>query len=185
MRTFSQGRNVCTIVAVKDVMPGQMKSEKKTMKEYLLKPIGHVHSTRTELTDDDWGDQTAEIILSDAFEPAALKGLATFSHAEILFIFHRVPPNKIQKQSRHPRNNPDWPEVGVFAQRNKNRPNRLGSTIVRILSCEGRVLRVSGLDAVDGTPVVDIKPVMMEYLPREPVRQPRWSRELMRYYWEE
>jgi tRNA (Thr-GGU) A37 N-methylase len=77
----------------------------------------------------------------------------------------------------------DWPEVGIFAQRGRTRPNRLGSTIVRVLGREGRKLYVSELDAIDGTPVVDIKPVMEEFLPRERVRQPAWSRELMRDYW--
>ena len=73
--------------------------------------------------------------------------------------------------------------MGIFAQRGKARPNRIGSTIVRVVRREGRVLHVAELDAVDGTPVLDIKPVMREFLPREEVRQPRWSRELMQRYW--
>ena len=85
--------------------------------------------------------------------------------------------------ARRPRNNPDWPRLGIFAQRGKNRPNRLGSTVVRILGREGRTLRVAELDAVDGTPVLDIKPVMREFLPRGDVRQPSWVAELMRDYW--
>jgi len=73
--------------------------------------------------------------------------------------------------------------VGIFAQRAKDRPNRLGSTVVEILKRDGRVLTVAGLDAVDGTPVLDIKPVMVEFLPRTTLRQPAWSHELMRAYW--
>jgi tRNA (Thr-GGU) A37 N-methylase len=73
--------------------------------------------------------------------------------------------------------------VGIFAQRGKGRPNRLGATIVEIVNRAGRVLTVTGLDAIDGTPVLDIKPVMAEFLPRNPVRQPKWSHELMRSYW--
>src|SRR5262249_18728471 len=95
----------------------------------------------------------------------------------------RVDPSGVVVGARHPRNNPAWPRVGIFAQRAKGRPNRLGSTIVRILGRDGRRVRVAGLDAVDGTPILDIKPVMAEFLPREPVRQPAWSRELMRDYW--
>ncbi|MCL6508048.1 MAG: TrmO family methyltransferase [Bryobacteraceae bacterium] len=76
-----------------------------------------------------------------------------------------------------------WPRVGIFAQRAKGRPNRLGSTIVEIVGRESRRLRVLGLDAVHGSPVLDIKPVMAEFLPREPVRQPESSRELMRDHW--
>ena len=86
--------------------------------------------------------------------------------------------------SRHPRENMDWPKVGLFAQRNKDRPNHIGSTIVRIIKREGRSLFVQGLDAVDGTPVLDIKPVMVEFLPREAVIQPEWSHELMKDYWD-
>lgn len=73
--------------------------------------------------------------------------------------------------------------VGIFAQRAKARPNRLGATIVEIIRCEGNVLIVKGFDAIDGTPVLDIKPVLAEFLPRSPVRQPEWSHELMRDYW--
>ncbi len=72
---------------------------------------------------------------------------------------------------------------GIFAQRGKDRPNRLGSTVVEILGREGRSLLVRGLDAIDGTPVLDIKPVMAEFLPRSALRQPAWSHELMREYW--
>ena len=73
--------------------------------------------------------------------------------------------------------------MGIFAQRAKDRPNRLGSTVVEILKRDGRVLTVAGLDAVDGTPVLDINPVMVEFLPRTTLRQPAWSHELMRAYW--
>src|ERR1043166_5883886 len=86
-------------------------------------------------------------------------------------------------RTRRARNNPAWPQVGIFALRAKSRPNRIGATIVRILGREGRKLRVSGLDAIDGSPVLDIKPVLAEFLPREPVRQPAWTHDLMRDYW--
>jgi len=85
--------------------------------------------------------------------------------------------------ARHPRNNPAWPRVGIFAQRAKNRPNRLGLTTVAIRGREDRTLYVAELDAVDGTPLLDIKPVMAEFLPRGPMHQPAWSHELMRAYW--
>ncbi|MFN5819570.1 MAG: TrmO family methyltransferase, partial [Novosphingobium sp.] len=85
--------------------------------------------------------------------------------------------------ARHPRGNPDWPKVGVFAQRGRNRPNRLGVSVCRILGVDGTSLLVGGLDAIDGTPVLDIKPVMAEFQPRGEVRQPDWSRELMADYW--
>ena len=146
-------------------------------------PIGYVESTRKNVEDDFWGGLESRIVLTDAVEPAALDGLEEFSHAEIIFIFHQVAPEKIVCGARHPRNNPAWPKVGIFAQRGKNRPNRLGSTIARIIQREDRTLVVAELDAVDGTPVLDIKPVMAEFLPRSEVRQPQWSRELMQNYW--
>jgi len=148
-----------------------------------LEPVGHVRSDRKELRDDDWGDVAARIELADAFGPEALDGLEGFSHAEVIFHFDRVLESAVERGTRHPRGNPAWPRVGIFAQRAKDRPNRLGTTIVEITGREGRVLTVRGLDAVDGTPVLDIKPLMTEFLPRGPVRQPLWSRELMRDYW--
>ena len=149
----------------------------------ILDPIGTVRSARTELADDDWDGIAAAIELSPDFDPESLRGLESFSHVEVLFHFDRLAEADVERGSRHPRGNAQWPLVGIFAQRGSRRPNRLGATIVRLLGCEGRTLRVAGLDAVDGTPVLDIKPVMSEFLPRGEVRQPAWTRELMRDYW--
>lgn len=149
-----------------------------------IEPIGHVRAKRDVAEDDFWGGAESCITLVESFEPDALAGLEDFSHAEILFVFDRVTPGEIVRGARHPRGNPAWPRVGIFAQRAKGRPNRLGSTVCRILRCEGRSLFVAELDAIDGTPVIDIKPVLRELLPREDVRQPAWSVELMREYWE-
>lgn len=146
-------------------------------------PIGEVRNARTTAEDDYWGGVESRIVLADSFGRDALEGIEEFSHAEIIYVFHQVDPGKIVSGARHPRNNPAWPNVGIFAQRGKNRPNGIGSTIVRIIRREGRELCVSELDAINGTPVLDIKPVMAEFLPRQPVTQPSWSRELMRAYW--
>ncbi len=151
---------------------------------FAVEPIGFVESPRKTPSDDEWGGMESRIVLDARFEPDALYGLETFSHAEVLFVFDRVDPSKIVSGARHPRNNRAWPAVGIFAQRGKNRPNRIGSTVCRILGREGPTLRVAELDAIDGTPVLDIKPVMQEFLPRSEVRQPDWSRELMRAYWD-
>ena len=148
-----------------------------------LEPVAHVRNQRADLFDDYWGSESAEIILTDDLDADALEGIEEFSHAEIIFFFDRVDPARIERGSRHPRNNESWPRVGIFAQRGKNRPNRLGSTVVRVVGRQGRTLCVAELDAIDGTPVLDIKPVMQEFLPREPMRQPEWSHELMRLYW--
>jgi tRNA-Thr(GGU) m(6)t(6)A37 methyltransferase TsaA len=145
--------------------------------------IGHVRDARAEAVDDNWGNAKSRIVLNETVELDALDGIEQFSHVEILYLFDRVPEDKIQRGARHPRNNPNWPKVGILAQRGKNRPNRIGSTIVRVLEHKGRELWVAELDAVEGTPVLDIKPVLQEFLPRTAVRQPEWSRELMARYW--
>ncbi|MFN7983377.1 MAG: SAM-dependent methyltransferase [Vicinamibacterales bacterium] len=147
--------------------------------------IGFVSAARTTPDDDNWGKTTSTITLVDAIDESALDGIESFSHVEVLFLFHAVPPEKIVAGARHPRNNPAWPKVGIFAQRGKNRPNRIGCTICRVAGRSGRSLIVSELDAIDGTPVIDIKPVMAEFLPREPTQQPAWSTELMAKYWAE
>ena len=146
--------------------------------------IGRVHGARADVEDDYWGDAESRIVLTESVEESALVGIETFSHAEILFVFDRVEDAKIIRGARHPRNNKDWPLTGILAQRAKNRPNRIGSTICRVVRREARTLWVRELDAVEGTPVIDIKPVLREFLPREEVRQPAWSVEPMREYWE-
>ncbi len=148
-----------------------------------IEPIGFVQAERTEAIDDDWGGAESCIRLTEAFDAEALQGLEAFSHVEVIFYFDQVNPAKIVTGARHPRNNKDWPAIGIFAQRGKNRPNRMGSTICRVIRREGRELFVGELDAINGTPVLDLKPVMREFLPREEVQQPDWSRELMAEYW--
>jgi tRNA (adenine37-N6)-methyltransferase len=145
--------------------------------------IGFVTAARKLVEDDFWGGQESCITLSDEFPADALQGIEEFSHVEVLFHFHALDPAKIEAGARHPRNNPAWPKAGIFAQRGKNRPNRIGATICRVARVEERKLFVRELDAIDGTPVLDIKPVMAEFLPHEPISQPAWSHELMREYW--
>jgi len=150
---------------------------------FVFSPIAQIYNSRTTLEDDHWGGIVSEIILEKSIPDDSLDGIDKFSHAEILFYFDKVDDDKDFKYSRHPRGNFVWPKVGIFAQRNKDRPNHIGLTIVEIVKRSGRSLYVRGLDAIDGTPVLDIKPVMVEYLPREPVHQPDWSHELMKEYW--
>ena len=148
-----------------------------------LEPIGVVVGGRSEPIDDDWGGVEAEIVLDVRFPEDATDGLEDFSHVDVIFQFDRVAPDQVHVGARHPRNREDWPTVGIFAQRAKARPNRLGHTTCELVAVDGRRLRVRGLDAIDGSPVVDLKPTMQEFLPRAALRQPEWSRELMRGYW--
>ena len=148
-----------------------------------LVPVGFVRASRSEVVDDYWGEEESSITLTEEFSAESLLGLSDFSHCEVLFFLSQVDPAKIVDGARHPRNNKEWPKVGVFAQRTKNRPNLIGSTICRVIRIDGKKLFVSELDAIDGTPVIDIKPVLREFLPRGEVKQPAWSQELMREYW--
>jgi tRNA (Thr-GGU) A37 N-methylase len=149
-----------------------------------LTPIGHVRGGRSEPIDDDWDAVTATIALDPArFGPEALASLSDFSHIEVVFHFHAAPEADTHYGARHPRGRSDWPLVGIFAQRGKDRPNHLGVTVCRLLKAEGLTLTVQGLDAIDGTPVLDIKPVMREFLPRGEVVQPDWASQLMAGYW--
>lgn len=148
-----------------------------------VEAVGFVEAVRPHAEDDFWGGEEACISLSEGFTAEALQGLSEFSHVEVLFVFHEVEPSRVVKGARHPRNNASWPLVGIFAQRGKNRPNRIGSTVCRVIRVEHTRLFVAELDAINGTPVLDIKPVMDEFLPRQQVRQPAWSHELMHDYW--
>jgi tRNA-Thr(GGU) m(6)t(6)A37 methyltransferase TsaA len=133
--------------------------------------------------DDDWEGVEAIIRLDQRFAPDALEGLDTFSHIEVVYVFDRVDPADVETGARHPRGNEHWPRVGIFAQRAKDRPNRIGVSVCRLLCVDGRDVHVAGLDAVDGTPVLDLKPVMAEFAPRGELRQPSWAVELMAGYW--
>ncbi|HEX4926310.1 MAG TPA: SAM-dependent methyltransferase, partial [Bdellovibrionales bacterium] len=122
-----------------------------------LYPIGQVVSTRKDAVDDGWDAERAKIVLDlEQFNGEALKGLQDFSHAEIVYYMHAA--QKTETGSRHPRGNTAWPRAGIFAQRAKDRPNKIGITVCRILAVDGAELEVAGLDAIDGTPVLDIKP---------------------------
>lgn len=149
-----------------------------------LTPIAQVLGGRKEPTDDQWDSVQSTIALDpDQFAADALAGLDAFSHIEVVFHFDRVPDDEIRSGARRPRGRADWPEVGIFAQRGKGRPNRIGVCICRLERVEGLSLHVRGLDTIDGTPVLDIKPVMKGFLPRGNIREPDWAAEIMKDYW--
>ncbi|HWI49285.1 MAG TPA: SAM-dependent methyltransferase [Rummeliibacillus sp.] len=152
--------------------------------QFIISPIAFVSNSRIDIEDDQWGSIISIIELEENINIAAIKGINEFSHLEIIFYFNKVSDDKIQYEARHPRNNTEYPEVGIFAQRGKNRPNKLGVTIVELLQVKENQILVKGLDAIDGTPIIDIKPVMKEFLPKGEVIQPNWSISLMERYWE-
>jgi tRNA-Thr(GGU) m(6)t(6)A37 methyltransferase TsaA len=151
---------------------------------HALTAIGTVECPRTEPLDDDWGDVISVITLdSEQFGPDVLSGLSDFSHIDVVFVFDKVDESKVNLGARHPRNREDWPLVGIFAQRAKGRPNRLGVTTCELVSVDGLAIKVRGLDAIDASPVLDIKPHVVEFGPRTEVVQPEWISELMQNYW--
>lgn len=150
---------------------------------FSLQPIAFVHNERMNVEDDLWGEIESIIELIDPYTEESLQGIEQFSHIEVIFYFDRVAEDNIQYTARHPRNNEQYPKIGIFAQRGKNRPNKLGATIVKVVRREGKKLVVQGLDAIDGTPILDMKPVMKEFLPREEIKQPDWVTDLMKNYW--
>jgi len=149
-----------------------------------MEPLGFVRGGRTEAVDDDWADIEATVVLdADRLPVDAVAGLDGFSHVDVVFLFHLVDPGGVHLGARRPRGRPDWPEVGILAQRAKARPNRIGVTTCELVGVDGLELRVRGLDAIDGTPVLDVKPYMQAFAPRGPVREPAWVGELMAGYW--
>lgn len=153
------------------------------MDGFAMAAVARVRGGRAAATDDAWGPARAHIVLDGRFGPDSLRGLDAFSHLEVVFVFHLFPEAEITVGARHPRGNRDWPEVGIFAQRGRNRPNRIGVSVCRIVTVDGTTVEVEGLDAVDGTPVLDLKPMMSGFLPRDPLREPDWAREVMARYW--
>ena len=149
-----------------------------------LEPIGWVRGGRTDAVDDDWGDVEATIGLDPVhYSPDALTGLDEFSHVDVVYHFHLLDRSEVVVGTGRPRGNPDWPAIGIFAQRGRARPNRLGVTTAELIGVDGLDVRVRGLDAVEGTPVLDLKPHMSGFAPRTTVREPRWALEIMRDYW--
>src|ERR1035437_7975399 len=150
--------------------------------EFKFKPIGTVRNPRKTPTDDCWEEVISEIELADDIPSEAFDGISDFSHLEIIYYFDKVKSNEIVF-SGHPRGNSDFPIVGIFGQRKKGRPNAIGLCTVELLEHSGRKIKVKHLDAIDGTPVLDIKPVFKEFQLKGEIMQPKWVSELMKNYW--
>ncbi|MBV1854542.1 SAM-dependent methyltransferase [Catellatospora tritici] len=143
-------------------------------------PIAHVIGGRAEPTDDYWGGTRAIIRIDDErFTPEATQGLDEFSHLEVVFHFHLTDQTDLHLGARSARDNPDWPAVGIFGHRNMRRINWLGVSRCRLLKVDGLDLHVEDLDAVDGTPVLDIKPWFNEFGPRGEIHQATWPTEML------
>jgi len=150
--------------------------------EIKMKPVATVKNSRKTPIDDNWGEITSEIELAEDVPTVAFNNISDFSHLEIIYYFDQVVANDIVFSGR-PRGNPDFPEVGIFGQRKKDRPNRIGICTVELMEHNGRTIKVRYLDAIDGSMVLDIKPVFREFRPKGEIIQPFWVSELMKNYY--
>ena len=125
--------------------------------EINLTPIGFVRNNIKEPGIEDWRTVTSEIIIEEDLKEA-LSRIDEFSHIIVIYWMHKLPPSQRSIIKVHPKANQNLPLVGVFASRSPARPNPIGVTTVKLLERRDNVLKVTGLDAIDGTPVLDIKP---------------------------
>ena len=146
-----------------------------------LQSIGIVKSSRTRMSQGNWGQVQSEIHLNDHLA-VGLRGLEEFSHIVVVFFMDRAAFVPSEHLLRRPKAQAHQPEIGVFAQRTKFRPNPIGVTAVKLLSINGNVLTVQALDALDGTPVLDLKPYMPIFDKVEAVRLPVWIAEFEKGY---
>ena len=145
------------------------------LSEMTIRPIGIVRSQvrQKQKPDYNWQEIVSEIVIDDSLGEA-LDGLEDFSHIIVIYWLHlAVDPAKMAAKV-HPRGEPELPLVGCFATRSPYRPNSLGQKVVRLLERRGNVLRVQGLDAVDETPVIDVKPYIPGYDSVDNATVPQW-----------
>lgn len=141
----------------------------------ILKPIGVV---RTTAIGDEVRDKTrtSQIVIRNDLAKA-LDGIDGFSHLFVLFLLHEIPESQRKILKVHPRGRKDMPLLGVFATRTMLRPNPVGLTLVELVKVEANVLTVRGLDAFEGTPVLDIKP-FDTWDNSETAKVPEWWKQL-------
>ncbi|QEV04897.1 SAM-dependent methyltransferase [Streptomyces hirsutus] len=146
---------------------------------YEVRPIATVVGGHTRVLDDYQGGVRSIIRLHDEYPLETLQGIEEFSHLTVTWRFHLASPEEVQLHARSPRRNTRWPATGTFVHRNHRRPNQLAISYPRLLDVDGRDLLVTDLDAVDGTPVIDLAPYFEQMGPRGTVRQPAWPGEML------
>jgi L-fuculose-phosphate aldolase len=128
------------------------------MGDFVVRPIGLIRSALKDPADAPkqgaLTEQEAEVVVDPAYLPA-LEGLERRGKIIVICWMHVADRDRLKV---HPRDREDRPERGVFSTRSPHRPNPLSLHTVTLLGIDGTVLRVRGMDAIDGTPVVDIKP---------------------------
>lgn len=144
-----------------------------------LEPIGYVSNKVDSPRDDGWAAVESKIIIERHLTPA-LDGLSEFSHILVVFWMHQAqPPTSLR---RKPQGRDDMPETGLLAQRAKHRPNPIGITTVTLVSVVGNEVTVRELDAINGTPVLDIKPYYPDFDQPAGAKTPEWVSRLMDGY---
>ena len=159
-------------------------NDRLTLNEITVRPIGRVRSQRSSAEDDHWDSVATSIELdAEAVEPTATLGLETFSHIEVVYVFHLVDEANVC------RGGPPPPRTGRLAAHRDPGPASQGPPEpdrrddLPLDAVDGLTVRVTGLDVIDGTPVLDIKPAMSGFAPRGEMREPEWAKELMEGYW--
>ena len=141
-----------------------------------VRPIGVVRNGVRQPRMDGWSTVRSDIILRDELTDA-LDGIEGYSHVIVVFAFDRVPESE-QRQRVRPRGDPSLPELGVLATRSQLRPSPIGVSVVRLLRRRRNIIRVEALDAIDGTPVLDVKPYFPNYDAVPDAGIPEWARQL-------
>ena len=147
----------------------------------VMQAIAIVHSPVAEPVDENWGGVESRIVFDPELR-GGLRGLEEFSHVVVVAYLHRAAFDRGRHLVRRPRGLATMPQVGIFAQRAKDRPNPIGITVVPLVAVEADGIRVRGLDAIDGTPVLDVKPYFAEFDSAAESRSPKWVGELMKGY---
>jgi tRNA (adenine37-N6)-methyltransferase len=140
--------------------------------------IGVVNNSIIEPVDEGWASVESRLVMKEMYREA-LTGLDDFTHAMVVFWMHEAPAPATMR--RRPQGREDMPEVGILAQRARHRPNPIGVTAVEVLGVDDNSVLVRGLDAIDGTPILDIKPYFPQYDSRL-ARVPQWVDKLMQGY---
>ncbi|MHB8683317.1 MAG: tRNA (N6-threonylcarbamoyladenosine(37)-N6)-methyltransferase TrmO [Dehalococcoidia bacterium] len=142
-----------------------------------IRPIGVVRNGVREPRPDGWTHLRSDVVLRDELTEL-LDGIEGYSHIFVVFGFDRVPESE-QRIRVHPRGDLRIPEQGVLATRSQLRPSPIGVSVVRLLKRRRNILRVEGLDAIDGTPVIDVKPYFPNYDAVPDAGIPEWARALV------
>ena len=157
-----------------------LKIGEKMMKIELFS-VGVVKNNVSTKKDKDWGSDVSQIIIKEEYEDG-LKGLSDFSHIIVVYFLDKAKFDMERHLVRRPQGREDMPMVGIFSQRAKDRPNPIGITSVELININKNIITVKGIDAIDNTPVLDIKPYYPMYDCKNNAVVPEWVVRLMEHY---